>query len=65
MQLVQMRLQAEVMLFVKSKSKKKESRRVENFFLSILLEVSELGTVKKMIKREELKEQKLINLFLD
>ena len=60
-----MRLQAEVMLFVKSKSKKKESRRVENFFLSILLEVSELETVKKMIKKEELKEQKLINLFLD
>jgi len=65
MQQVQMRLQAEVMLFVKSKSKKKESRRVENFFLSILLEVSELETVKKMIKKEELKEQKLINLFLD
>ena len=64
MQLVQMRLQAEVMLFVKSKSKKKESKRAENFFLSILLEVSELEIAKKMTRRGELRELRLTNPYL-
>ena len=65
MQQVQMRLQAEVMLFVKSKSKRRVSRRAENFSLLILREVSEPETVKKMTRREGLKELRLTSLFLD
>ena len=65
MQQVQMRLQAEVMLFVKSKSKRRVSRRAENFSLLISREVSELETVKKMTRREGLKELRLTSLFLD
>ena len=53
MQLAQMKLQAEVMLFVKSKYKKRASRNVENYYWLTLLEVREPETVRTMTRIEE------------